>query len=212
MPAQLAESGSQASSDPSNAPPSAVLVMASISGWRWKASGTRRLDSALRSAAPADAPLDELRAHLLDELNAFAVAFDLDLLIVENALALDQAVTFLAEAEAGPPADHQLARLCHAADVLLQPSWEEGFGLPILEAAIRDPPIVCSDLPSLHEPAGDAAQCVQPDGGPEALAQAVLAAIARGPSAELAARVREFYSWPTVYARHIAPLLERAAG
>jgi glycosyltransferase involved in cell wall biosynthesis len=32
--------------------------------------------------------IDELRAHLLDELNAFAGTFDLDLLIVENALAI----------------------------------------------------------------------------------------------------------------------------
>jgi glycosyltransferase involved in cell wall biosynthesis len=32
--------------------------------------------------------IDALRAHLLDELNAFAASFDLDLLIVENALAI----------------------------------------------------------------------------------------------------------------------------
>jgi glycosyltransferase involved in cell wall biosynthesis len=134
------------------------------------------------------------------------------LLELRRRLGLDQAVTFLAEAEAGPPADDQLARLYRAADVLLLPSWEEGFGLPILEAAIRDLPIVCSDLPSLRELAGDAAEYVQPDGGPEASAQAVLAAIARGPSVELAARVRDTCSWPVVYERHIAPLLERVAG
>ena len=36
------------------------------------------------------------------------------------------------------------------------PSLVEGFGLPILEAMMRDVPIACSDIPSLREVAGDA--------------------------------------------------------
>jgi glycosyltransferase involved in cell wall biosynthesis len=132
------------------------------------------------------------------------------LLELRRRLGLDQAVIFLAQTEAGHPADDRLDELYRAASALLLPSWDEGFGLPVLEAAVHRLPIVCSDLPSLRELAGDEATYVQPDGGGEAAAAAILAAIARGPSAALAERVRDSYSWPAVYRRHIAPLLERA--
>ena len=132
------------------------------------------------------------------------------LLELRRRLGLDQVVVFLAQTEAGHPADDRLDELYRAADALLLPSWDEGFGLPVLEAAVHDLPIVCSDLPSLRELAGDEATYVQPDGGGRAAAEAVRQAIARGPSAALAERVRDSYSWPAVYRRHIAPLLKRA--
>jgi len=47
--------------------------------------------------------------------------------------------------------DAQLAALISKASGLLFPSFAEGFGLPPLEALALGTPVVCSDLPVLHE-------------------------------------------------------------
>jgi len=51
----------------------------------------------------------------------------------------------------------RLAGLLEEAQVLLFPSRYEGFGLPVLEAMIRDLPVVTSEAPALVELVGDAA-------------------------------------------------------
>jgi glycosyltransferase involved in cell wall biosynthesis len=57
-------------------------------------------------------------------------------------------------------ADLEAAYGLAAAFVL--PSFEEGFGLPILEAMRRDVPVACSRASSLGEVAGDAAELFDP--------------------------------------------------
>ena len=41
--------------------------------------------------------------------------------------------------------------------LLILPSWYEGFGLTVLEAQALQTPVICSDIPSLRETAGDGA-------------------------------------------------------
>lgn len=72
----------------------------------------------------------------------------------------------------GPLPRDRLNRLYHAADMLLFPSWYEGFGLPPLEAMASGLPVIASDRGSLQETAGDAALRVRPD-SPEEMAEAV---------------------------------------
>ena len=65
---------------------------------------------------------------------------------------------------------HRFARLSSAdLDLLyrhalaaLQPSWEEGFGLPVLEAMVRGCPVITSNCSGSAEIAGDAAIRVDP--------------------------------------------------
>ncbi len=147
---------------------------------------------------PVD-PHDQTECHYLERL-----------LAMRRQLGLDSSVVFLTEARAEAPTDMQVRDLYMASDVLFLPSRDEGFGLPLLEAAIHRLPIVCSDLPSLRELAGDAAFFIAPDADPGDAADAVLAAIDRGPSAGLARRVGAEYSWASVYHRAIEPLLARA--
>lgn len=67
----------------------------------------------------------------------------------------------------------RLLRLYHAADLLLFPSWYEGFGLPPLEAMACGLPVITSDRGALPETTGDAALRVRPE-SPEEMAQAVV--------------------------------------
>jgi glycosyltransferase involved in cell wall biosynthesis len=90
---------------------------------------------------------------------------DLNRLISRNGL--DGAVRFL-----GYCPMHDLVGLYEGAAALIYPSFFEGFGMPLLEAMWTDCPVVCSNLTSLPEIAGDAALLVDPHSA-EALAEAV---------------------------------------
>jgi glycosyltransferase involved in cell wall biosynthesis len=55
-----------------------------------------------------------------------------------------------------------LEELYRAAACFVLPSFQEGFGLPVLEAMARGVPVACSDNSSLPEVAGDAALLFDP--------------------------------------------------
>jgi glycosyltransferase involved in cell wall biosynthesis len=63
----------------------------------------------------------------------------------------------------GKVADDRLPDVYRCADVLLFPSWYEGFGLPVIEAMASGVPVVASDRGSLPEVVGDAGVLVDPE-------------------------------------------------
>jgi alpha-1,3-rhamnosyl/mannosyltransferase len=69
--------------------------------------------------------------------------------------------------------DPSLAALYHQAEVVVFPTLYEGFGLPAVEALWGDTPLVCSDLPVLHETTGEAALFAPAD-RPDLLADAIV--------------------------------------
>ena len=68
--------------------------------------------------------------------------------------------------------DADLEGLYRLARAFVLPSFEEGFGLPILEAMGRGVPVACSNASSLPEVAGDAAETFDPH-SPEDMAAAI---------------------------------------
>jgi alpha-1,3-rhamnosyl/mannosyltransferase len=88
----------------------------------------------------------------------------------------------------GPAA---LAALYAGAELVVFPSFYEGFGLPALEAMRAGAPLLASDLQVLREVAGDAARFAPPD-RPELWAERIAEILASpGLRAELAAKGKE---------------------
>jgi glycosyltransferase involved in cell wall biosynthesis len=62
----------------------------------------------------------------------------------------------------GKLSDQLLAELYSAALMTIMPSFEEGFGLPLIESMACGTPVICSQAASLPEVAGDAALYFSP--------------------------------------------------
>jgi glycosyltransferase involved in cell wall biosynthesis len=136
------------------------------------------------------------------------------LLALRDELDLRGAALFAVEHTSAPSAaeglpDAVIADLFRLADALLLPSREEGFGLPLLEAALARQPIFCADIPPLRELGGGDVVSFSPDGDPISIAATIRDRLAADPIYRFAARVRRGYSWERIYADHIAPLFEK---
>ena len=68
--------------------------------------------------------------------------------------------------------DAELPSLVAGAEALVLASFDEGFGLPVLEAQAAGTPVACSDLPALREAAGGEAVFFDPH-APESIVRAV---------------------------------------
>lgn len=102
--------------------------------------------------------------------------------------------------------------LYQVADVLFLPSLSEGFGLPLLEAALIRLPIACADIPVLREITGDDAYSFPLDEPPERIAAELLAHLDRLLTHRLYRRVVRTRTWEHVYGAHIRPLLDEVSG
>jgi glycosyltransferase involved in cell wall biosynthesis len=98
-----------------------------------------------------------------------------------------------------------IADLYALADALVLPSQSEGFGIPLLEAALHRLPIVCSDIPSLRALAGDAATYVPPDASGEVIADAIERSLEQ-PGARFRSRARAM-AWSRVLTERVVPLV-----
>ncbi len=72
----------------------------------------------------------------------------------------------------GRISDDLLPTAYRCAEALLVPSWDEGFGLPVLEAMASGVPVVVSNRGALPETVGSAGLVVDPD-DPQRMAEAV---------------------------------------
>lgn len=89
--------------------------------------------------------------------------------------------------------DEDIPAIISGASVLLQFSWHEGFGLPVLQALACGTPVAANDTPALREAARDASKRVVFAKSPsdvDAIARAIEGAISLG-------RVEEIPTLPT---------------
>jgi glycosyltransferase involved in cell wall biosynthesis len=130
------------------------------------------------------------------------------LLELRHMLHLDSAAHFLAEMDDTPLPDSVVADFYRLSDALFLPSREEGFGIPLLEAALSHRPIFCADLPALRELGNEVVFYFSPDGEPADVAAIVFRHLQNDPVFRLAAAVRRDFNWERIYEEKIEPLLE----
>jgi glycosyltransferase involved in cell wall biosynthesis len=123
-------------------------------------------------------------------------------------LRLQDSAFFLAELTSAYIPDEVIYDFYHLADALFLPSFEEGFGIPILEAGLAGLRIFCSDIPPLRSLGGTNAIYFLPDADAPSLAKIMTDVFASDPVFRMRTEVRGRFTWERIYARDIAPLLE----
>jgi glycosyltransferase involved in cell wall biosynthesis len=108
--------------------------------------------------------------------------------------------------EALPITDARLAQFYQLADALLIPSRDEGFSLPLLEAALHRLPIFCTGIEP-HRAHGLPVRTFSPDAPPGVIARIISDTILRSAEAQARKRVARDFAWDTIFRDHLAPML-----
>lgn len=134
-----------------------LILHVGSNSWRKNIEGLLRVLRILRIESNVD-------AHFIKVGDDFT---DSQWNIIRN-LGLNSAVHIMRDIS-----DKELVEIYNACDVLVFPSYLEGFGFPVLEAMACGLPVVCSNTTSLREIADGAAITVAPH-DVDTMAQAVL--------------------------------------
>jgi glycosyltransferase involved in cell wall biosynthesis len=167
----------------------------------------KRLELAIGAAAELSPRMPGLRMVVTGPLgphNPHNRRYADQLLELRSRLGLERVVQFLFE-QAGPDGAHpvrsrDVAELYRISDVVLLPSDAEGFGLPVVEAALARVPLVCADLPVLREVGGAGLYTFPLDAEGAEVARQLERALQQR-AARQRRRAIQRYSWPTVLER-----------
>lgn len=129
------------------------------------------------------------------------------LLRLRAELGLQNNAHFLAELSDEYLPDALIADFFRLADALVLPSREEGFGIPIIEAALSRLPVFCTDIAPLRALVRQDANTFSPDADPLLVATQISSWMQSDPVYRFALRTRQRYTWEQVYRERIAPLL-----
>jgi glycosyltransferase involved in cell wall biosynthesis len=129
--------------------------------------------------------------------------------VLREELGLKNSAHFLAELTNEFIPDEVISDFYKLADALLFPSFEEGFGIPILEAGFAGIPVFCSDIPPLKNLGGKFVSYFSPEGNPDAAAKMIADHFTNNKVFGLRKSVREQFTWERIYATKITPLLKQ---
>ena len=120
-------------------------------------------------------------------------------------LGVDREALFLGPERSVSLAD--LASLYRLADAVLFPSAEEGFGIPLLEAALHRVPFFCSDAPA-HNALRLPGQHLFPlDVDPRERARVLASGVRESALAQARKAVARDSAWEVIYDRFLAPFV-----
>jgi mannosylglucosylglycerate synthase len=123
-------------------------------------------------------------------------------------LGLEGSIHFLAELHDGFLPDEVITDFYRVADALFFPSREEGFGIPLLEAAFSHLPAFCADIHPLKQLGMEDAVFFSPNEEPEIVARMIANHFHTSLPARLAMRARISFRWEAIYQQYIAALLK----
>ena len=124
---------------------------------------------------------------------------------IRSELGLEKSALFLHEHF--PVSDTDLSSLYRLSDAVLFPSQQEGFGLPVLEAALHRVPMVCPDIPPLSDLLPEGGLRHPPDCAPGDLACSLVALLEQKPQNTVRKQVLKTHAWDTLARRFLLPLL-----
>jgi glycosyltransferase involved in cell wall biosynthesis len=105
--------------------------------------------------------------------------------------------------------DEIIADFYRVADALFFPSREEGFGIPLIEAAFSHLPAFCADIPPLRELGLADATFFSPDENPAKIANMLAEYFRSSSVARLSMRARSAFCWEAVYRQYVKPILKK---
>jgi glycosyltransferase involved in cell wall biosynthesis len=130
-----------------------------------------------------------------------------ELRALRAARSLEQEVFFCAERDIR--LEHSsVMQLLRASDLVFLPSFEEGFGIPLLEAAAMRTPVACSDIPVFREVTGGLAHFFNPHGSAHEAVATIEQALSSIPSLTYR-KIRGEFSWEAVYASHLHSIIQK---
>ncbi len=100
-----------------------------------------------------------------------------------------------------------VAELYRVSDLVLMPSHREGFGMPVLEAALVGKPVFATTVPILDELGVDSVYHIEPGEPPDQVAARIQAWAQQDPAYRLRRHVRQAYTWSAIFRRAIEPLI-----
>ncbi len=140
-----------------------------------------------------------------DSHNPASRQYAAELAVLRAAPGAGAAVLFAAERF--PVGASEIAGLYRVADALFFPSRSEGFGLPVIEAAVHGLPVFCSDIEPLRSLAARGATFFPPDAPPGEIAKSISDFAAADERILARKEAMRASAWETVYTEHLAPLL-----
>jgi len=138
----------------------------------------------------------------VDAQNGASAEYADDLLRERAARGLQDEAIFLGDA---PVSDADLRSLYQLADALFFPSRQEGFGLPMLEAALHRIPAFCAGIEPLRDFPG--AIPFPLHSPPAEIAENIIRHFAAWPANPPRRAVLRNFAWSAIYRNKLAPLL-----
>ena len=120
-------------------------------------------------------------------------------------LGIERDALFVGESFAVTNAD--LGALYALADALFFPSRQEGFGLPLLEAALHRLPTFCTDTAPMNALLETTLHTFAPDAAPVEIATLIERTLDHAPSHRARKEVQRRYSWAVIDRDFLQPLL-----
>lgn len=132
-----------------------------------------------------------------------------ELMALARELGVQDRVVFLTQDLGRTLEAQEINQLYSVCDVLLFPSAQEGFGLPILEAGLARVPAVVSDIPVFGEVGNGDVWQFDPAAAADTIASVIVEALDGRPS-RLFRRVLARYRWDAIVETDVLPLLDGA--
>jgi glycosyltransferase involved in cell wall biosynthesis len=141
-----------------------------------------------------------------DPHNADSVRYGSELRQLISKLQLNNSAYFLGDR--GPLSDDDVRSLYAVSDALFFPSLSEGFGLPIVEAALHGLPVFCSDIPAHREIGQSVANFFELDEDPGLIAFGISEHPAVTARYLRRSALASWLDWDSIMQRHLLPLLQ----